>query len=276
MRVIGLQAVSYFIICLLSITSINCTGPKRESIKALSPPKGGDVYVVAHRGAHIGIPENTLAAYEAAIAMGVDFIEVDLRTTRDGHIVSIHNKDIDSYVTNGEQGLVSEMTLEQLKQLDIGSRICPHWSNERIPTFEEILGLCKGRVGIYLDLKEASVEKLVNVVKKWDMAGHILWYANFDELERIAELCPECILMPDPGPEENLPKVVERFQPSVIAAVWRYYSQSFAVKCHRAGAIVIVDESAPTCWEDALEWDSDGIQTDNPAQLIAFLKFRKR
>ncbi len=272
MRVIGLQVVSYFIICLLSITSINCTGPKRKSIKVLSPPKHGDVYVVAHRGAHIGIPENTLAAYEAAIAMGVDFVEVDLRTTRDGHIVSVHNKDIDSYVTNGEQGLVSEMTLEQLKQLDVGSRIRPEWSNERIPVFEEILGLCKGRVGIYLDLKDASVEKLVDVVKKWDMVGQILWYADFDELERVAELCPECILMPDPGPEENLPKVIESFQPSVIAAVWRYYSQSFAAKCHRAGAIVIVDESAQTCWEDALEWDSDGIQTDHPAQLIAFLK----
>jgi glycerophosphoryl diester phosphodiesterase len=231
---------------------------------------------VAHRGAHIGIPENTLAAYVAAVEMGVDFVEVDLRTTRDGHIVSIHNKDIDSYVTNGEQGLVSEMTLEQLKQLDIGSRINPQWNNERIPAFEEILDLCKGRVGIYLDLKDASVDKLVYVVKKWDMAGQVLWYADFDELERVAELCPECILMPDPGPEENLPKVIERFQPSVIAAVWRYYSLSFAAKCHQAGAIVIVDESTPTCWEDALEWDSDGIQTDHPAQLITLLKRRKR
>jgi len=272
MRVIRSRIVSYFIICLLGVTSINCTSETQERVKALSPPKHGDVYVVAHRGAHIGIPENTLAAYEAAIAMGVDFVEVDLRTTRDGHIVSIHNKDIDFYVKNGEQGLVSEMTLEQLKQLDIGSRISPEWSNERIPTFEEILGLCKGRMGIYLDLKDASVDKLVYAVKKWDMAGQVLWYADFDELEQVAELCPECILMPDPGPEKNLPKVIERFQPSVIAAVWRYYSRSFAAKCHQAGAIVIVDESGPTCWEDALEWNSNGIQTDHPAQLIAFLK----
>lgn len=276
MRIIGLQAVSYFIICILSFTSINCTGVKRESIKVLLPPKHGDVYVVAHRGAHNGIPENTLAAYEAAITMGVDFVEVDLRTTRDGQIVSIHNKEIDSYVINGEHGLVSEMTLEQLKQLDIGSRISPRWSNERIPAFEEILELCKGRVGIYLDLKDASVDKLVDIVNKWDMAGDIFWYADFDELERVGKLCPECILMPDPGPEENLPKVIDRFQPSVIASVWRYYSPSFAAKCHQAGAIVIVDESAPTCWEDAFGWDSDGIQTNQPAQLIAFMNHRKQ
>jgi len=231
---------------------------------------------VAHRGAHIGIPENTLAAYEAAIEMGVDFVEVDLRTTRDGHIVSVHNKEIDSYVTNGGRGLISEMTLEQLKRLDIGSRIGPQWSNERIPTFEEILDLCKGRVGIYLDLKDASAGKLVSIVKKRDMAGQVLWYADVNELERVAGLCPECILMPDPGPEGNLPKVVERFRPSVIAAVWRYYSRSFAAKCHQAGAIVIVDESGPACWEDALAWSSDGIQSDHPAQLIAFLEHRER
>jgi glycerophosphoryl diester phosphodiesterase len=131
-------------------------------------------------------------------------------------------------------------------------------------------------VGIYLDLKNASVDKLIDIVNKWDMAGEILWYANIDELERIGKLCPECILMPDPGPEENLPKVIERFQPLVIASVWRYYSRSFAAKCHQANAIVIVDESAPTCWEDAFEWDSDGVQTDYPAQLITFLKHRKR
>ena len=263
-------------IFLLSLISVGCTSVKYEPAKVLPAPRHGGVYVVAHRGAHIGIPENTLAAYEAAIEMGVDFVEVDLRTTQDGRIVSIHNKEIDSYMTNGRHGLVSEMTLEQLKQLDIGSRIAPEWSGERIPTFEEILELCKGRVGIYLDLKDASVDKVVSIVKEWDMARQVLWYADFDELQRVAELCPECILMPDPGPEENLPEVIERFEPSVIAAVWRHYSKSFAAKCHRAGAIVIVDESGPACWQDALAWNTDGIQSDQPARLISLLDRRKR
>jgi len=276
MRTIGTRTVLYLTIFLLSLISVGCTSVKYEPVKLLPAPRHGGVYVVAHRGAHIGIPENTLAAYRAAIEMGVDFVEVDLRTTTDGRIVSIHNKEIDSYVTNGRHGLISEMTLEQLKQLDIGSRISPQWSGERIPTFEEILEFCKGRVGIYLDLKDASVDKVVSIVKRWDMARQVLWYADFDELQRVAELCPECILMPDPGPEENLPEVIERFEPSVIAAVWRYYSRSFAAKCHQAGAMVIVDESGPACWQDALTWNTDGIQSDRPAQLIALLERRKQ
>ena len=276
MTMIGTRTAKCLTIFLLSLTFIGCASVNREPVKVLPEPRHGGVYVVAHRGAHNGIPENTLAAYEAAIEMGVDFVEVDLRTTLDSHVVSIHNKEIDSYVTDGRRGLVSEMTLEQLKQLDIGSRISPQWSRERIPTFEEILELCKGRVGIYLDLKDASVDKVVSMINKWDMAQHVLWYADFDELQRVAELCPECILMPDPGPEENLPKVIERFKPSVIAAVWRYYSRSFAEKCHRAGAVVFVDESGPSCWQDALAWNTDGIQSDRPAQLISLLKRRTR
>ena len=275
MRAIGTQSITYLTI-FLSLTLVGCTSIKRRPVDVLPEPRHGGVYVVAHRGAHNGIPENTLAAYEAAIEMGVDFVEVDLRTTLDDHIVSIHNKDIDSYVTNGQHGLVSEMTLEQLKQLDIGSRIGPQWRDERIPTFDEILKLCKGRVGIYLDLKDASVDKIVSMINKYGMARHVLWYADFDELESVAELCPDCILMPDPGPEENLPEVIERFEPLVVASVWRYYSQSFAEKCHQAGAIVIVDESGPACWRDALEWNADGIQSDYPAQLISLLERKKQ
>jgi glycerophosphoryl diester phosphodiesterase len=276
MRTIGTRAVVYLTIFLLSLTLISCASVNREPVKVLPEPRHGGVYVVAHRGAHNGIPENTLAAYEMAIDMGVDFVEIDLRTTKDGHIVSIHNKGIDSYVSDGRHGLVSEMTLEQLKQLDIGSKIGPQWSAEKIPTFEEILKLCKGRVGIYLDLKDASVDKVVSMINKWDMARHVGGSGGFDELERVAELCPDCILMPDPGPEENLPEVLERFKPSVVASVWRYYSRSFAEKCHQAGAIVIVDESDPSCWQDALAWNTDGIQTNQPAQLISLLEHRKR
>jgi glycerophosphoryl diester phosphodiesterase len=276
MKTIGARTVKYLTIFILGFTLIGCASVSHKPVKVLPEPLHGGVYVVAHRGAHDGIPENTLAAYESAIEMGVDFVEVDLRTTKDGYIVSVHNKQIDSYVTDGQHGLVSEMTLGQLKQLDIGSRIGPQWSRERIPTFEEILKLCKGRVGIYLDLKDASVNKVVEMVNKWGMARQVLWYADFGELEHVSKLCPDCILMPDPGPEANLPRVIGRFEPSVIAAVWRYYSRSFVEKCHRAGAIVIVDESGPSCWQDALAWNTDGIQSDRPAQLISLLKRRTR
>ena len=106
------------------------------------------------------------------------------------------------------------------------------------------------------------------------MEKQAVWFASPRELERLREHCPECIMMPDPGPEKFLAKLIERLQPRVVAAVWRHYSKTFAETCHAAGAIVIVDEDEPDCWDDALAWGSDGIQTDHPEELVRYLQQR--
>ncbi|MBC8184508.1 glycerophosphodiester phosphodiesterase family protein [candidate division KSB1 bacterium] len=235
------------------------------------PPKHGGIYVVAHRGAHNTIPENSIPAYQKAIDLGCDFVEIDVRTTKDGKFVCIHNSTIDKYV-EGVNGKIEDFTLAELRVLDIGSRVGPQWKGTQIPTFEEILDLCKGKCGIYLDLKEVPVKPLIDKIKARGMERDVLWYADDHELEQVKELCPQCIIMPDPGAEENLSGLIQLFKPNVIAAVWKHYSKSFVDKCHQAGAIVIVDEDKPDCWEDALKWGSDGIQTDYPEELIEFLK----
>ena len=254
----------------LTIVLVSCDSLSDQTLP-LKPPKHGGIYIVAHRGAHNDIPENSIPAYQKAIEMGVDFVEVDIRTTKDGKLVSIHNSTLNAYV-EGLTGKVKDFTLAELRALDIGSRIGPEWKGTQIPTFEEILDLCKGKCGIYLDLKEASVAPLIEMIKTRSMEHDVLWYAGYKKLEEIQKLCPTCIIMPDPGPERNLTKLIERFKPKVIAAVWKHYSKSFAETCHKAGAVVIVDEDGPDCWEDALKWGTDGIQTDYPKELIAFLE----
>lgn len=238
----------------------------------MPPPKHGGIYVVAHRGAHEGIPENTLAAYRKAIELGVDYVEIDLRTTKDGRLVSVHNSTVDAY-TNDATGPVRDFTLAELRAMDIGSRVGPEWRNERIPTFEEILDLCKGKCGVYLDLKDADVAQAVALIKARGMEGDVVWYADLRELEELAKHCPKCIPMPDPGPEALLPRVLET-KPPVVATVWKYFSATFAKTCHDAGAIVVMDESDPSCWDQALAWGVDGIQTDHPKDLVEYLDKR--
>ena len=242
--------------------------------KPAPPPPLHGVYVVAHRGAHEEAPENTLAAYRRGIELGCDFVEIDVRTTKDGQFVSVHNATVDSYCADGTTGKVRDFTLAQLKALDIGSRIGPEWKDERIPTFDEILDLCRGKIGVYLDLKDAEVAPLIERIRARGMERHVIWYAGPTKLREVAAQCPECIPMPDPGPEKRLAKVIDEFRPTVIASVWDQFSASFVETCHKAGAAVIVDESDPTCWEQAVAWKSDGIQTDHPEKLIAWLKQR--
>ncbi|AHC23175.1 glycerophosphodiester phosphodiesterase [Mycolicibacterium neoaurum] len=79
----------------------------------------GHPFVVAHRGASAERPEHTLAAYELALQQGADGVECDVRLTRDGHLVCVHDRRVDR--TSDGTGLVSEMTLAQLRELDFGS-----------------------------------------------------------------------------------------------------------------------------------------------------------
>lgn len=256
---------------------LSCSNPTKKNTLQLPPPKHGNVYVVAHRGAHNGIPENSLPAYKKAIELGVDFIEVDIRVTKDGRIVSMHNNNVGLYA-RGVTGRVQDFTLTQLRELDIGSRTGPEWKETRIPTLEEILDLCKGKCGIYLDLKNAPVPQLVGLLKKYDMERHALWYSPFERFwvfNKLASRCPDCIPMPDPLPHWLLPLMLKTMNPQIVATVWDQFSKEFADKCHKANAIVIVDESDPSCWQQALAWGADGIQTDHPAELIAFLQSNK-
>src|SRR5205823_3099060 len=108
--------------------------------------------VIAHRGASGNAPENTLAAFRKAVALGATFIETDLQLSRDAHFVAIHDTTVDR-TTNG-QGAVHDMTLADLRRLDAGSWFGSEFAGERIPTLEEILEFSrKNDVVFYLEIK---------------------------------------------------------------------------------------------------------------------------
>jgi glycerophosphoryl diester phosphodiesterase len=111
--------------------------------------------VIAHRGASGYTPENTLAAFRRAVAMGVTFIETDLQLSRDARFVAVHDPTVNR-TTNG-QGKVHDLTLADLRKLDAGSWFGSEFAGERIPTLEEILEFAKKHdVVFYLELKPAG------------------------------------------------------------------------------------------------------------------------
>ncbi len=263
-------AVAFLLVIACTSGTIAAAQSKVER-PPLRPPKHGGVYVIAHRGAHDGIPENTLAAYEKAIELGCDFVEVDIRTTKDGKFVSIHNATIDAYVS-GATGKVAEMTLEELRALDIGARMGPEWAGTRIPTFEEILDLCERRIGIYLDMKDAPIPALAELIRERDMEHDVVWYLSPRAVPELRAACPECIEMPDPGDERNLRSTIEQYRPRMVAPVWDDFSKTYGETCREYGVMVFVDENDSSSWMLAVQWGADGIQTDDPAALIDFLK----
>jgi len=275
-----MKRLTYFryqwIVLVLLLTLPEITWSGNANGQSQFPKAKNRVYVIAHRGAHIGIPENSLAAYQKAIDLRCDFVEIDVRTTKDGKFVSVHNSTIDDYV-KGATGKVKDLTLAQLEALDIGSRVGPEWKNTRIPTFEQILKLCQGKIGIYLDLKDAPVPDLMKLIKKYHMERDVIWYIPsryLMQMKNEKKAFGKSFPMPDPGPEKNLEKVLTKLKPAVIATDMGVLSRSFVEKAHQKNAKVFVDEDKGTEaeWNEILSWKTDGIQTNDPGKLIQFLK----
>src|SRR5690348_3940801 len=111
--------------------------------------------VIAHRGASGHAPENTLAAFRRAVAMGATFIETDLQLSRDARFVAIHDETVNR--TTNARGKVHDLTLAELRRLDAGSWFGSEYAGERIPTLEEILEFSKKNdVVFYLELKPSG------------------------------------------------------------------------------------------------------------------------
>ncbi len=115
--------------------------------------------VIGHRGNSSSAPANTIESIRQAIELGVDMIELDVRMSKDGVPILIHNDTVDE-TTNGH-GSVASLTLAQLKELDAGSWKDKRYANEKIPTLVEALEFVKGKVYLSLDLKDESAVSLM-------------------------------------------------------------------------------------------------------------------
>ncbi len=115
--------------------------------------------VIGHRGAAGYAPENTIASFEKAIELGVQMIEFDVRLCKTGQLVVIHDETVDR-TTNGE-GLVSDMTIDELKELDAGD-------GQSIPTLQEVLDVIDRRIWVNIELKgDHTAEPVADVIKKY-------------------------------------------------------------------------------------------------------------
>lgn len=137
--------------------------------------EGKEFQIIAHKGASGLAPENTMAAFQKAIDLGVDQIELDVRHTKDEEIIVFHDQTLDRIArdTLGNQikGDVHDYTLEQIQQFDVGSWYDSHYSDERIPTLKQVLDFVDGRIKVLIEIKHMDhphyhdfAEKLVKVV----------------------------------------------------------------------------------------------------------------
>ena len=154
-------------------------------------------WIVAHRGYRQKYPENTLAAFKAAVEAGVSMIELDVNFSRDRKVVVIHDATLER--TTDGHGAVSDNTMAELKKLDAGSWFDPRFADQHLPELSEVLDLVNGRARVNIEIKahayehnhppDAIEKQVVELVKQKNMQDSILISSfEIDILVQIASM----------------------------------------------------------------------------------------
>lgn len=153
---------------------------------------------IAHRGASAAAPANTLAAFEKAVELGADGIELDVHLSTDGVPVVIHDFTVDG--TTDGHGRVASLTLAQLKQLDAGITFDPAFAGERIPTLEEVLEAVGDLLLLSIELKNFSLRDngleraVIAQVEQHGLGGRVILSSfNPFSLRRAKKIAPHIL-----------------------------------------------------------------------------------
>ncbi|MBC8769700.1 glycerophosphodiester phosphodiesterase family protein [Arenibacter sp. BSSL-BM3] len=243
------------------------------------------VLVAAHRATNPNYPENSLAAIAESIRIGVDIVEIDIRKSKDGALVIMHDKTIDR-TTNGS-GKVDDFSLDELKdfRLKFGSEI----TKEQIPTFEEVLQLTKGKIILDVDFKledEASVKETFALIEKYGMEDQILFFLyDYPETTQYQKLNKDIKIMPRAYSRKDIRAIKKLEDISIIHIDESYYKKGTMRRTIKSGYRVWINALGKYDEMERQKKDSgfdalltrkyvNVIQTDLPEELLNYLRAR--
>jgi glycerophosphoryl diester phosphodiesterase len=237
--------------------------------------------ISAHRGNASSAPENTLAAFKNALKAGAHFIEVDVRTTKDGILMIMHDANLER-TTNGK-GAFKLYDAKYLKTLSAGKGYSDSFENEKIPTLEESCQLIyewnlthKAKTFFYIDAKDVEPKPLLSILKKYNLEANSVFYGTDDFLHRLKMEFEGAKLLPA---LKNPNEIIEKFnklKPFAFDASWLSLTKEMVDEIHRLGVKVFTDLLGPLDTEinymKARDMGLDLIQTD---RILAVQKIVK-
>lgn len=215
-----------------------------------------------------------MAAIRAAIACGADYVEIDLRTTKDGHLVLLHDGSVDRMT--GSKGALNTFAYREVSRMKLHPVDKTDTATYRIPNFSSVLKLCHGRIHIYLDFKDADVPKTYRLIRAAGMERQIVVYLNkpgqYESWRKVAPRMPLMASIPEKATRAAIDSFLAH---QTIQVVDNAYDTGGVRMLHEKGIAVWLDaegdQEGPLLWDKALSYKPDGLQTNHPEKLIAYL-----
>jgi len=201
-----------------------------------------EIKIVAHRGASKFAPENTIAAFLKAAEMGAHYAEMDVRQTKDGHFIIMHDRYVNR-TTNGK-GEVSEMKLEAIKKLDAGSWFGKEFAGEAVPTLREALQAIKGKILPDIDFKAGDPAALVKLLEEegYLADSNVTFHGNVKHAKAITGLTSKILVRPGAFDGANgLQKLIDEVNPPIVNVGKGSFSEYYINLIHQKGKLAFVN-----------------------------------
>ena len=268
----------------------------QDKIANLEDSKNNQIIVVSHRGDWRNAPENSLQAIKNCIDMGVDMVEIDIRETKDGHLVLMHDKNIDRTTTG--KGGVGEWTLDSLRTLYLVDGLGVA-TQHKIPTLKEALELSKDKILVNLDKSYSIFDKCFKIIEETGTQNQVIIKGSkqLSEVEKeFGNYLDKVHFMPIIAlPNENVSTTVQDYLSSNnLPIAFEFTVETDSIKfikefnnIRERGSSIWVnslwpqhnaghdDEKAsqnPAVYNWFIENDIDIIQTDRPELLLKYLR----
>lgn len=255
------------------------------------------ILVHGHRGARALRPENTLPAFEYAISVGVDVLEMDLAVTRDNVLVVSHDPEMNPKICQGPAGsphVIRQMTLAELKRWDCGARKNPDYPKQqpvpgtRVPALDEVLALApKGSFHFNIETKifrnrpevtpspEEFARLLADAIRKHGLVPRVIVQSfDFRTLHAMKRILPEVRLAAlYEGAPKDFVAIAREAGAGIVSPRYPLVTPEQVKAAHTAGLQVVPwTANTPQDWEKLVAAKVDAIISDDPAALIAYLK----
>jgi len=243
------------------------------------------VMIAAHRAENDKYPENSIASIDYSAEIGVDIIEIDIRTTKDGVLVLFHDGSLDRMM--GEEGSVNDYTYEELLKFNLKKKRSDDQNEYKIALAEEALKHAHGKVMVDLDLKDLSIKQMVDMIHKTNMEKQTLFFdSDFAVLDSVVMLDSTLMIMPRARSLEDVKKIIARYHPPIIHIDPSFYTDEVVKTIKEAGARIWINALGKadiqakiglvdSAYTPLIEKGANVIQTDYPLILNDFLVKKK-
>jgi len=245
-------------------------------------PDSTRIWVAAHRGGHLTVPENSLGAIDEAVQAGADVVEIDVRETRDGVMVLMHDRQLDRTTTGkGEVGTFTYAETQQLYLTHNGQA-----THYRVPTFREALAYAKDRVMVDIDFKVDGMEarkRAYAVIRELGMESQVLFFLyDYTEMDTLYTINPRIKMMPRAYNDDQMRKIIDKDLTDIIHVDPSFENSPLLPEAYNRGIRLWMNSLGDTdrkasdsqsVYEDFLRRYKyiRAVQTDYPARLKAVL-----